>query len=256
MKKLNCWEVQKCGREPGGHAVADQGPCPAAVETHPRRRARRAELRPDLLGSRRDLLFGAGGGDRSQEAGQLLGVHVLSARPERGGRNVVPTLSLVRRLNCAGSWTERHLPKGPGCALREGATLPAGMFRVGAGLHSACPPCTRAFFTAWPATVFRGLGRTHCRPALTVQVDNSCAAPGILPPGDHDERDDGACSGAAQGRGRVPLGRGDRPEARHLPERGLEARPGTEGGGVRDRLLPEEGLRPACRRQTCRSPPR
>ncbi len=32
MKKLNCWEVKKCGREPGG-ARKDLGVCPASVDT-------------------------------------------------------------------------------------------------------------------------------------------------------------------------------------------------------------------------------
>ncbi len=30
--RLNCWEVKKCGREPGGNRVAELGICPAAVE--------------------------------------------------------------------------------------------------------------------------------------------------------------------------------------------------------------------------------
>lgn len=29
----NCWEVKKCGREPGGSKVSEFGVCPAAVET-------------------------------------------------------------------------------------------------------------------------------------------------------------------------------------------------------------------------------
>jgi hypothetical protein len=33
MKKLNCWEFKKCGREPGGDSVNDLGVCPAASET-------------------------------------------------------------------------------------------------------------------------------------------------------------------------------------------------------------------------------
>jgi hypothetical protein len=32
MAKLNCWEVKKCGREPGGAKVKELGICPAAVE--------------------------------------------------------------------------------------------------------------------------------------------------------------------------------------------------------------------------------
>ena len=32
MKKLNCWEVKKCGREFGGSKVAELGICPAAKE--------------------------------------------------------------------------------------------------------------------------------------------------------------------------------------------------------------------------------
>ena len=30
--RLNCWEVKKCGREPGGKSVATLGVCPAASE--------------------------------------------------------------------------------------------------------------------------------------------------------------------------------------------------------------------------------
>jgi len=32
VRKQNCWEVKKCGREPGGQRIAEFGPCPAAVE--------------------------------------------------------------------------------------------------------------------------------------------------------------------------------------------------------------------------------
>jgi len=33
MAKQNCWELKKCGREPGGAKVAEFGVCPAAIET-------------------------------------------------------------------------------------------------------------------------------------------------------------------------------------------------------------------------------
>jgi hypothetical protein len=32
MRKLNCWEVKKCGREPDGLKIVEFGACPAAVE--------------------------------------------------------------------------------------------------------------------------------------------------------------------------------------------------------------------------------
>ena len=32
MKKQNCWEYNKCGRQLGGHHVHDMGLCPAAAE--------------------------------------------------------------------------------------------------------------------------------------------------------------------------------------------------------------------------------
>ncbi|MDD5730653.1 MAG: hypothetical protein PHN57_05950 [Candidatus Omnitrophica bacterium] len=32
MAKLNCWEVKKCGREPGGAKAAELGICPASIE--------------------------------------------------------------------------------------------------------------------------------------------------------------------------------------------------------------------------------
>jgi hypothetical protein len=32
MKKLNCWEFKKCGREPEGENVGKYGICPASIE--------------------------------------------------------------------------------------------------------------------------------------------------------------------------------------------------------------------------------
>ncbi len=32
MRKMNCWEFTKCGRQPGGSHERDLGICPAAVE--------------------------------------------------------------------------------------------------------------------------------------------------------------------------------------------------------------------------------
>ena len=32
MSKPNCWEVKKCGREPGGAKAAELGVCSAAIE--------------------------------------------------------------------------------------------------------------------------------------------------------------------------------------------------------------------------------
>ncbi|CAK8724369.1 MAG: hypothetical protein D3917_11105 [Candidatus Electrothrix sp. AX5] len=31
MRKKNCWEVKKCGRQPGGNQVDKQGICPAST---------------------------------------------------------------------------------------------------------------------------------------------------------------------------------------------------------------------------------
>jgi len=33
MSKQNCWEVKKCGREPGGSKSTEMGVCPAATNT-------------------------------------------------------------------------------------------------------------------------------------------------------------------------------------------------------------------------------
>jgi hypothetical protein len=33
MSKLNCWEMNKCGREPGGSKAGELGVCPAASDT-------------------------------------------------------------------------------------------------------------------------------------------------------------------------------------------------------------------------------
>lgn len=32
MSKGNCWDLKKCGREPGGARVNERGECPAAIE--------------------------------------------------------------------------------------------------------------------------------------------------------------------------------------------------------------------------------
>lgn len=32
MSRLNCWEFEECGREPGGRNVGELGVCPAATE--------------------------------------------------------------------------------------------------------------------------------------------------------------------------------------------------------------------------------
>lgn len=33
MARQNCWEVTRCGRQPGGHKEAELGTCPASVES-------------------------------------------------------------------------------------------------------------------------------------------------------------------------------------------------------------------------------
>ncbi len=33
MKKQNCWEIKKCGRDPGGSRSEEFGVCPAASDT-------------------------------------------------------------------------------------------------------------------------------------------------------------------------------------------------------------------------------
>ena len=33
MAKLNCWDVKRCGRQPGGHKTAELGVCEAATST-------------------------------------------------------------------------------------------------------------------------------------------------------------------------------------------------------------------------------
>ena len=33
MPKLNCWEIKKCGREPGGSKIQERGVCPATSNT-------------------------------------------------------------------------------------------------------------------------------------------------------------------------------------------------------------------------------
>ncbi len=32
MRRLNCWEIKRCGREPGGSKSEELGVCPAATD--------------------------------------------------------------------------------------------------------------------------------------------------------------------------------------------------------------------------------
>jgi hypothetical protein len=102
MKKLNCWEVKKCGREPGGAAVDEHGPCPAAQETtldgvHGGKNSGRTCW--VLAGT-----FCAGGisGTSAKKIGSCRECDFFQLVQREEGADLVPTLSLVRRLNCAG----------------------------------------------------------------------------------------------------------------------------------------------------------
>jgi hypothetical protein len=102
MKKLNCWEAKKCGREPGGRAVAEHGACPAAIErtldgVHGGTNSGRTCW--VLAGT---FCLGQVAGTAAKKLGSCVECefYQLVLREEAG--NVVPTLSLVRRLNTAG----------------------------------------------------------------------------------------------------------------------------------------------------------
>ncbi len=103
MKKLNCWEVLKCGREPGGHAVGREGTCPAATE-------RTLDGVHGGLNSGRTCWVLAGtfcAGEIAGTAAKKLAscsqcaFYQLVVREE--GEELIPTASLVRRLHGAGT---------------------------------------------------------------------------------------------------------------------------------------------------------
>lgn len=102
MGKLNCWEVKKCGREPGGHAVEGQGPCPAAVE----------ETLDGLHGGRNSgrtcwvlagtFCLGEVAGTAARKLGSCKECDFYQLVLREEGTDLVPTVSLIRKLNCAG----------------------------------------------------------------------------------------------------------------------------------------------------------
>jgi len=53
MKKLNCWEFKKCGRQFGGEKVSDLGLCPVVIEIA-LEGLTMGNLRQSLLGIRGD----------------------------------------------------------------------------------------------------------------------------------------------------------------------------------------------------------
>ncbi len=102
MRKLNCWEAKKCGREPGGHAVAKEGPCPAAVEgtldgVHGGKNSGRTCW--VLAGT---FCSGQVAGTAARKISSCMECEFFQLVQREEGEDVVPTLSLVRRLNCAG----------------------------------------------------------------------------------------------------------------------------------------------------------
>jgi hypothetical protein len=102
MKKLNCWEVQRCGREPGGDAVAAHGACPAAMQSalegvHGGHRAGRACW--VLAGT---FCSGQVAGTVAKKLSNCMECEFYKLVMREEGEGVVPTRSLIRRLNCAG----------------------------------------------------------------------------------------------------------------------------------------------------------
>jgi len=102
MPKLNCWEFTRCGREPGGASTSTQGVCPAASEgaldgVHGGRNSGRScwVLAGTFCGGEV-----AGTAARKIESCRDCDFYKLVLVEE--GETLVPTSSLIRRLNCAG----------------------------------------------------------------------------------------------------------------------------------------------------------
>lgn len=72
--KVNCWELRKCGREPGGANVSEFGLCPAATEARVDGMNRGAKGGARLLGHRRHVLRRGGAGLLRCEARDLSGM--------------------------------------------------------------------------------------------------------------------------------------------------------------------------------------
>ena len=98
MVKKNCWEVKKCGREPGGNRVHELGVCPAAVEKklngiNQGKNAGRACWA--LSGT---MCFGAVQGTFAKKIGNCLHCDFLEQVKKEEGAHWVCTKDILNRL--------------------------------------------------------------------------------------------------------------------------------------------------------------
>jgi hypothetical protein len=99
MKKNNCWEYKKCGREPGGIKVHDLGVCPATVEnrldgTHGGENGGRSCWA--VAGS---LCGGKVQGTFAQKSGNCLKCDFFKLVKESEGRAYILSSTLLKKLS-------------------------------------------------------------------------------------------------------------------------------------------------------------
>lgn len=103
MANQNCWEIKKCGREPGGAKVKELGVCPAAVE------ARLDGINCGKNAGRccwavaGTLCEGKIQGSFAQKVGSCLNCEFFQSVVKEEGRNYVNTMKIIEKLNAHSS---------------------------------------------------------------------------------------------------------------------------------------------------------
>ncbi|UCG79068.1 MAG: hypothetical protein JSV21_04370 [Nitrospirota bacterium] len=98
VKKLNCWEFQQCGREPGGDNVSSCGVCPASDQTlldgiHGGKNAGRACWA--VAGT---MCEGETIGSNAKKKSCTMCEFYEVVRQEEGSDGFVPTFALLQKL--------------------------------------------------------------------------------------------------------------------------------------------------------------
>ena len=99
MKLKNCWEVMRCGREPGGEKIDEYGICPAAVSGDYdgiNRGKFRGRFCWSVCGT---LCNGKPQGEFAQKLGDCLDCEFLKEVNEQEGREFILTIYDAKRRN-------------------------------------------------------------------------------------------------------------------------------------------------------------
>ena len=98
MANQNCWEIKKCGREPGGAKVKELGVCPAAVEVRVNGINCGQNAGRCCWAVAGTLCEGKVQGSFAQKIGNCVNCDFFQLVVKEEGRNYVGTMKIIEKL--------------------------------------------------------------------------------------------------------------------------------------------------------------